>query len=156
MRLLALFTVAALAAGCPPPPNFLDGSIKQSHDLTFDTVELRLLTDQRVFQLSYFKNLEKNNPAAGVDTVVKLTFNEPAGGVTVDKEIDLLAAETAGRVERVTAANDTFPASFTSGTVTFHKAPAVNATTNGEFAITFDNGKTLDGTFETKVQTASF
>ncbi len=154
--LFAAASLFALAAGCGNPPNFLDGSIKESHDLTFDAVELRFLTDQSVFQLSYFNSLDTEDPSAGKDTVAKLTFNEPDGGAVVDKKIDLTADTAGARVERVTARNDPFPSAFTKGEVTFHTKPADKKTVDGDFAITFDNGKTLDGGFEAPLEDVSF
>ena len=147
---------ALFLAGCPPPPNYLDGSVKISHDLTFDSEELRFLSDQKVYQLEYKKALDVNDPSAGADIVVKITFNEPAGGAVQDKAINLLDDAIAGKVERVTAANDPFPTSMKQATVTFHSAATVNTQVTGEFAVTFDNGETLFGNFETKLEAVSF
>ena len=153
LRLLAPLTLA-VSTGCPAPPNLLDGSIKTSHDLTFDTVELRYIPDQTVYQLSYFRSLDEEG--TGADTVAKITFNEPAGGVVVEQPIDITAAEADGRVERVTAADDPFPADLDTGTVTFLTAPVVGEVVDGEFAVTFANGKTLNGAFEVELTEVSF
>lgn len=143
--------------GCPPPPNLLDGSIKSSHDLTFDRVELRYLSDQAVYQLSYFQSLSEEGGAdAGADTVVKVTFNEPAGGVVVDTPIDITDPAIEGRVERITAADDPFPSELDTATVTFHSAATIGETVSGEFAVTFGNGRTLNGAFETELIEAAF
>lgn len=152
-RLFALAALIALA-GCGDPPNLLDGSIKQSHDLTFDAVELRYLSDQAVYQLSYFNSLDEAGTSA--DTVAKVTFNEPAGGVVVEQPIDLLAPESAGNVERVTAKDDPFPSDLEKATATFFTTPVIGEIAKGEFAITFANGKTLNGAFETELIEASF
>lgn len=153
----ALGSLLGTSLGCGNPPTFLDGSIKTSHDLSFDAVELRYLTDQTVFQLSYFKNLdEEAGAAAGQDTVVKVTFTTALDAVVAEKPIDLLAPAAAGRVERITAADDPFPTDLESGTVTFLNAPVVDETVKGELAITFANGKTLNGAFETPLVEVSF
>jgi hypothetical protein len=150
LALCAALPLLALTMACPPPPNFLDGSIKTSHDLDFDTVELRILTDQSVYQVTYFKNLDEEAGAAGgQDTIAKITFNEPAGGAVVDQPIDLTSAEAEGRVERITARDDPFPPDLDRGTVTFLTTPVVDEVVKGDIAITFSNGKTLNGAFET-------
>lgn len=147
---------AALLTGCPPPPNFLDGSVKTSHDLSFDSDELRFLSDQKTFQLSYFKLLDPKKPSGDVDVVVKVTFNAPAGGVVVDKAIDLNDPAIKGKVERVTSKNDPFPDTMRKGQVIFHSKAAVGAQVTGEFEVTFDNGETLDGGFQVAETEASF
>jgi hypothetical protein len=156
LRLALAAAVVLAATGCPPPPNTLDGSVKTSHDLSFDGEELRYLSDQKVYQLEYTRALDPENPESGTDIVAKITFNEPANGVTVDKEINLLDEAIAGRVERVTAANDPFPTELKKAGVTFHTAATVNETVRGEFAVEFQNGETLFGTFETKLTSVSF
>jgi hypothetical protein len=160
MKTIIIVAAAAvacgLAAGCGPQPNSLEGSISESHDLHFDEVELRFFTDQSVYQLSYFNSLDKDDPTAGKDTVAKITFDEPEGGVKVDAEIDLKADAEEARIERVTAKNDVFPTDFDKGVLTFHTKAEAKKTVSGEFAVTFNNGKTLDGTFETKLENASF
>lgn len=153
----ALTSAFATAVGCGNPPTFLDGSIKTSHDLAFDTVELRYLSDQTVFQISYFKNLDEEAGAeGGQDTVAKITFTTALDAVKAETPIDITTAEAEGRVERVTAADDPFPTKLESGLVTFLTAPVVDEVTKGELAITFDNGKTLNGGFETPLVEVSF
>jgi hypothetical protein len=139
--LSASLMVMGVAAGCPPAPNSLSGSIESSHNLTFDRIELRFFTDQRAYQLDYLKNLEEG----GNDVVAKIVFDEPEGGVVTGEDIDIAANN--GIVERVTSAGDIFPPlqegvfTFTSGGV--DEGPAV-----GTFFTTFDSGQTLNGTFE--------
>ncbi|MCC7108792.1 MAG: hypothetical protein IT382_05860 [Deltaproteobacteria bacterium] len=150
--LLALAAALALATGCPPPPNFLDGSIKESHDLAFDTVEVRFFPEQVRFEIAYFKQLSEDG-STGVDTVAKLVFTQPEGGVIVDEAIALDPA--ADIMERITAADDPFPA-LREGEVTFAAAATVGETTSGSFATTFNNGKTLNGGFEGELLSCSF
>ncbi|HEY4223948.1 MAG TPA: hypothetical protein VGO62_21480, partial [Myxococcota bacterium] len=61
-----------------------------------------------------------------------------------------------GTCTRVTAAGDTFPETMKKAEVTFHSDAKVGADVTGEFAVTFDNGETLFGTFDTKLTSASF
>ena len=149
-----LLLAVLLAAACGGGPNVLDGSIAQSQDLSFDTVELRYLSDQSVYQRSDFKDLDEEGTST--DTVAKVTFHEPAGGVIVDQLIDLLTPQSEGRVERITAHNDPFPADLATASVTFRSPPVVDEIVSGEFAVTFSNGKTLNGAFQTKLAQASF
>jgi hypothetical protein len=149
---LALF----VSTGCPPPPNFLDGSIKSSHDLTFDTVELRHRIDVLAYEILYFKDLDGVPGGDDNDTVVKIVFNEPAAGVVVETPVDLTTEEADAVVQRVTAADDPFPSDFTTGSVTFLSAPVVDEVTKGEFAVTFTNGRTLNGAFETPLIEVGF
>lgn len=152
---LSLTALALALAACPPPPNFLDGSIKTSHDLTFDTVELRYRSDVLAYELAYFKDLD-DAPGGDNDTVVKVVFNEPAGGVVVEEPIDLTTAEADAIVQRVTAADDPFPPELETASVTFLSAPVVGEITKGEFAVTFTNGRTLNGAFETELIEVGF
>lgn len=151
-RLVAIAGALLFATACPPPANFLDGSIKESHDLSFDTVEVRFFPDQERFEVAYFKQLADDG-STGVDTVAKLVFAQPEGGVVVD---DAIALDPAGDImERITAADDPFPG-LREGEVTFTAAATIGETTAGEFSTTFTNGKTLNGAFEGKLLSCSF
>jgi hypothetical protein len=150
---LLLITAAALM-GCPPPPNFLDGSIKTSHDLTFDTVEMRFLSEQIVYELTYYKNLDENGDDR--DEVVEIAFKQAPEDVVVETPIDINTPEAESVVERTTAKNDPFPTALESATFTFFVAPVVGETVRGEFAVTFGNGRTLNGAFETVLGEATF
>ena len=154
--LCSLFVLLSLAltTGCPPPPNFLDGSIKTSHDLAFDTVEMRFLVDQSAYELTYYKNLDE--AGTQTDEVVEIVFTQAPEDIVVDTPIDITTAEAASQIERTTAANDPFPPELDSATVTFFVAPVVGETVSGEFAVTFANGRTLNGGFETTLVEASF
>jgi hypothetical protein len=151
MRLALAFPLAALVASGCAEPNTLTGSIDQSHDLSFETVQLQLLTGQGAYELKYLKALE----GGGDDTVAKVVFDQPEGGVVVDEELDLVALN--GRVERITAANDPFPAVLQKANATFAAGGNdADEATSGSFAATFDNGKTLNGTFETTLKVIDF
>jgi hypothetical protein len=147
-RLCFVF-ILGLGFGCAEP-NSLGGSIADSHDLTFDSVRLRLLTDQQVFELRYEKSLDSGDQ----DIVAKLVVDVPEGGVVLDTQLDVLALD--GRIERITAKNDPFPAAeradltFTAGGVEDGERTA------GSWGATFENGKTISGTFETPLEHASF
>jgi hypothetical protein len=140
---------SAIGTGCAEP-NSLGGSITDSHDLSFDAVQLRLFTDQQAFELRYTKALDSGDQ----DIVAKVVFDVPEGGVVLDDQLDVLAED--GRVERITAKNDPFPSvedadfTFTAGGV------EDGALTMGSWGATFDNGKTIDGTFEATLEHASF
>jgi hypothetical protein len=135
--------------GCAEP-NSLSGSIDSSHDLTFDAVGLRLFTDQKAYELKYTKLLDSGD----TDVVAKVVFDVPSESVPLGTAIDLL--DTNGKVERITAANDPFP-DLESGSITFAAGGSdEGSTTTGEFASTFTNGRTLNGTFETELEFASF
>jgi hypothetical protein len=153
--IVALFAAVALTTGCPPPPNYLDGSIKTSHDLAFDTVELRFLSEQSVYELTYYKNLGETADE-GRDEVVEIAFTQAPGDIVAETPIDITTAEAASQVERTTAANDPFPPDLETATVTFFVAPVVGETVNGEFAVLFTNGRTLNGGFEAELAEASF
>jgi hypothetical protein len=148
---VASFVVSAFAVGCAEP-NELTGSISDSHDLTFETVELRLLAAQAAYELKYLLPLEGGG---GDDVVAKLVFDQPDGGITADDELDLIGLNV--KVERITAANDPFPPSVTKAVATF-KAGGNEAgeQTTGEFSSTFDNGKTLNGTFDVELEVVDF
>jgi hypothetical protein len=155
IRLLAF--VALCAAGCGNPPNFLDGSVKTAHPLDFDSEQLRFFTDQKTYDLEYHKTLDPNNPSAPPATPVKIVYNQPTGGVVKDKKIDLTDPKEAAVVQRIMPdSGDIFPATLKVGSVTWHTPATVNTVTTGEFAVQFDNGETLSGTWQTKLTSASF
>ena len=146
------FALALAIAGCAGcvEPNTLTGSITDSHDLTFDTVQLRLFTDQQAFELRYEKALESGDQ----DIVAKVVFDVPDGGLVLDAQIDVLAE--AGRVERITAKNDPFPAVEDADITLTAGGVDDGAATTGTWGATFENGKTISGTFEATLEHASF
>jgi len=148
-RLCCSVLLLGLGLGCAEP-NRLTGSITDSHDLSFDSVRLRLLTDQQAWELRYEKTLDSGD----LDVVAKLVADVPGGGLVLDEQLDVLALN--GRIERITAKNDPFPAveradlTFTAGGVDDGDAAV------GSWGATFENGKTISGTFETPLEHASF
>lgn len=140
---------AALSGGCAEQTT-LTGSIGSSHDLAFDDVTLRLFTDQGAYELKYLHALD----GGGDDVVAKVVFDAPEGGVVLGDDIDLVGQN--GVVERITAKNDPFP-TMQTGTLTFTAGGVDDGDdTRGHFNTTFDNGRTLNGTFATTLQHASF
>jgi hypothetical protein len=137
-----------LAASCAAD-NTLTGSIEQSHDLTFERVELRLLTDQAVYELKYLQPLD----SGGDDLVARVVVDQPVP-FAAGTAIDLVVGN--GRVDRVTAANDPFP-ELAAGTLTISAGGGVEGEdTRGEFASTFGNGRTLNGTFRAPITLVAF
>jgi hypothetical protein len=145
----AAVAMTMTTAGCDEP-NTLSGSITDSHDLSFDSVRLRLFTDQDAYELRYEKLLDSGDN----DIVAKVICDAPEGGITLNTAIDII--ESNGNVERITARNDPFPGvergdlTFTSGAVDDGEV------STGEWGATFDNGKTIEGTFEIELEHASF
>jgi hypothetical protein len=143
--------VGGSSSGCAED-NTLTGSIGTSHDLDFDDVALRLLTDQAVLELRYLRALDTDGPVD--DVVARVVCDVPDGGVVPDEPIDLI--EHDGVVQRVTAANDPFPP-LRQGSLTFTVGGVDDGDdTRGRFAATFDNGRTLNGTFATTLVHARF
>jgi hypothetical protein len=140
-------------SACDKGPNYLEGSVGDSHNLTFNSVSLRYIPDQLVYQLAYFNSLE----SGGADTVAKITFNEPAGGAVANTPISLIAPEAGATIERITAGDDAFPPTLREGQFTFFDDPIVGNVVSGEFASTFEeNGKTLNGGFKIELTECSF
>lgn len=143
----SVLTLSAL--GCADADT-LTGSIDQSHDLSFDTVGLRLFTDQNVYELKYEKALESGDN----DVVAKVVFDAPAGGIVLDSEVTLVADEA--QVERITAKNDPFPG-LDEGKISFSAGGVDEGdVSTGEFSALFVNGKSLQGTFTVPLKYASF
>lgn len=142
-RLFALAIFVVTFAGCGDPPNHLEGSISSNVSLDFDETRLIRYPDLAV-QLEYLKVIE-----TGSDVVAKIVFDTPAGGVKNGEPIDLLAHD--GVVERIVAAGDTFPPMDT-GTLTFDEGGSAPGPASGSFAVTFDNGRTLNGQFDVELE----
>jgi len=141
--------VSSVLGGCAGPDS-LTGSIDQSHSLAFDTVGLRLFTDQNAYELKYEKALDSGDN----DVVAKVVFDAPEGGVVLDQEITLVAGEA--QVERITAKNDPFPG-LDEGKISFSAGGVVDGElSTGEFSALFVNGKSLQGTFSVVLSHTSF
>jgi hypothetical protein len=140
-----------LGSGCGKEPNHLEGSVESSHALDFTDVSLTLLTRQARFELRYDKALEGGG---GNDVVVKLVFDQPAGGVVLNTNIDLTQADAV--LDRVTVANDKLP-DLRQGLVRFSQGAATDGEqTIGEFSTTLENGTTLNGGFDTALSVVDF
>lgn len=143
VRVVACFLVVAGLFGSVAcgGQNTLSGSIADSHDLSFESVRLRLLTDQQVWELRYLAPLE----GGGEDIVAKVVVDVPADGWSLGVAIDLLAHD--GRVERITAQNDPFPDTERAEVTFFQGGVNDGGDTVGNWGATFTNGKTVQGTF---------
>lgn len=153
MSCIRLSVVVVFAAACATAcagPDSLTGSISESHDLGFDTVGLRLFTDQDAYELKYEKLLDSGDR----DVVAKVVFDTPADGLVLDRDIDLPL--NGGQVERITAANDPFPG-LDTGRIVFSAGGVDDGElSTGEFSVLFVNGKSLEGTFSVTLEHASF
>lgn len=147
---LALALVVAGLAACGDPPNHLEGSIASNVSLDFDYTRLVRYEDLSV-QLEYLKELEgaEDDAAAQHDVVVKIVFDTPEGGIVNGEAIDL--KEHDGVVERVVAAGDTLPP-YDVGNITFDEGGNEPGPAKGSFAITFENGRTLNGLFDVELE----
>ena len=144
VRSLAALTLLVGLAACGDPPNHLEGSIGANVSLEFDRTRL-VRYPTLALQLEYLKALE----GGGDDIVAKLVFDTPEGGIKPGARIDL--AEHNGVVERIVAAGDAFPA-YDTAHVTFDEGGNDPGPANGSFAVTFENGRTLNGTFEVELE----
>ena len=147
---LGLALVASTAvAGCADPPNHLEGSIDSSVSLVFDSTRM-IRYSSLAIQLEYSKELEGSTTP---DIIAKIVFDSPEGGVTEGSAIDLL--EQNGIVERIVAEGDSFPP-LDQGQLTFETGGNDPGPAVGDFAITFDNGRTLNGTFDVELEDVDF
>ena len=147
--LFFLFTSLVVgAAECGEEPNSLDGSVTVS--LEFDrTRMLRGKEPTHTIQLEYIKDLD-----AGEDVVAKIVFDTPDGGFDPDVEYDL--KKNNAIVERVTKEKDNF-GELTEGIIVFFEGGNANGKKAvGRFAATFENGRTLRGNFDVKVEGTDF
>lgn len=150
-KLAIAFAAVATAAlsGCGNPPNHLEGSVESSVSLDFD--ETRMIRYQSLdIQLEYIKELEGSTTP---DIVTKIVFATPDGGVPEGEPIDILAND--GIVERVVAAGDNFPP-LDQGRITFETGGNEPGPAVGDFALTFENGRTLNGNFDTELEDVDF
>lgn len=149
MLLCALALTAALA-GCPDPPNMLDGSIGEVFDLAFDEVRIRKFTATGEVQIEYMQEPEEEGSSK--DVVAQITVTTPEGGFPLDTNIKF--DQVAGRVHRV-APGDDFPP-LEEGTISFSAgANEIGDQTTGEFSALFENKRTLRGNFDAPLEEAS-
>jgi len=148
--LLALTALLGLAlAGCPEPPNELDGSIGEVYDLSFDEVRIRKFLSTGELQIEYMRAPEEGSSK---DIVAQVTVTTPEGGFPVDTDIKF--AQVEGKVHRV-APGDDFPP-IEQGTISFTAgANEIGDNTSGEFSVLFENKRTLRGRFDAELQEAT-
>lgn len=143
-RLTFGLALALVASACGDPPNHLEGSVSSNVSLEFDHTRLVRYPTLSI-QLEYLKTLESGTD----DVVAKIVFDTPEGGIPAGEPIDL--AKHNGVVERVVAAGDTFPP-FDTGNITFDEGGNDPGLAKGSFAVTFENGRTLNGLFEVELE----
>jgi hypothetical protein len=154
MRLVRSFSaLAALSLlsgllGCDDPPNHLEGSISSNVSLEFDDTRL-IRFPSLALRLEYLKTLE----SGAEDIVARLVFDTPEGGIQAGERIDI--AEHNGVVERVVAAGDGFPA-FDTAHIIFDEGGNDPGPARGSFAVTFENGRTLNGKFDVELEDVDF
>lgn len=144
---VALF--AALAAGCPEAPNSLDGSISESFSLEFDRTEMRRFGGVTL-QLDYLRDIEG---ASIPDVVCKIVFDTPEGGVVAGEAIDIVAND--GIIERIAVGGEDYP-ELELANITFDVGGNEPGPAAGSFVSTFENGKTLNGNFDTELEDVDF
>ncbi len=149
MRLVtaaASLAFVVVTAACGDPPNHLEGSISSNVSLAFDHTRLVRYQPTLALQLEYLQTLEGGG---GDDVVAKIVLDTPEGGIVSGEPIDLAAH--GGVVERVVAAGDTFPA-YDTAHITFDEGGNEPGPAKGSFAVTFDNGRTLNGLFDVELE----
>lgn len=146
---LSLAVIVGLCSlGCVEEPNRLEGSIADTFDLRFDSTRL-IRYESLDIQLEYLRALE----GGGEDIVLKLVFATPEGGIPQGTAFDL--DPTRDVAQHIVAAEDDFPA-LERGKVTFEAGGNEPGPATGELALTFTNGKTLNGAFDTELEDVEF
>ena len=147
--LLALLLVIPALSGCPSGGDTLEGSMSESFDLAFDRTQLRRINGVTI-QLQYLRDIEGSTIP---DVVCKIVFDTPAGGIPEGEAIDIITNN--GIIERVAVGGEDFPAPELAN-ITFDSGGNEPGAAAGSFASTFDNGKTLNGTFEADLEELEF
>ncbi|MEW5850136.1 MAG: hypothetical protein AB2A00_15205 [Myxococcota bacterium] len=138
--------------GCDLLPGFfgnqLSGSIASAEDLQFDEVDARKFPSGEI-QIRYKRNRNGNN-----EIVAQVSVLPPAEGIRYGQDIDL--PSNRGAVNRVVQSAADFPP-LKSGSIRFDSG-AVNSgdATRGRFNATFENDKTLNGTFDAQLEVVGF
>ncbi|MBI5496542.1 MAG: hypothetical protein HY904_16085 [Deltaproteobacteria bacterium] len=145
----ALVLAAVTACGGPQClPSFLgntlEGSVGSQQDLQFDEVEIRRFPGGEI-QVRYKRTSGGNN-----EIVAQVTVQVPSEGITYGRDIDLTTHN--GSVTRVIQDGTDYPP-LKSGSIRFDSGGVNDGdATRGRFAATFDNDRTLNGTFDAKLQ----
>lgn len=142
---LSVYALLAMLVACGGPGNELSGSIGESFSLDFDYA--RIYKQDLNLRIEYLKKL-----SGGDGKVAKVVVD------TRDLIIDsgaVIRGETFNEyvtVERVMSTGGDFPP-MKSGSIRFEDWNFKNGgKVSGEFDILFENGRTLSGNFENKVQ----
>jgi hypothetical protein len=149
---LSAATVVAVVlalGGCPEGGNTLEGSISESFDLTFDRTQLRRVNGVTL-QLDYLRDIEGSDIP---DVICKIVVDTPEGGFPAGEPVSII--ENNGIIERRAVGGEDFPA-LELANITFDVGGNDPGEAVGSFASTFDNGKTLNGTFETELEDVEF
>lgn len=141
---VALLTLTA----CPDPPNYLDGSIGEVFDLSFDQVRIRHYSATSEFQIEYLKTATDGGLT---QAIVKITLKTPEGGFPLNTEIKF--AQVDGTIK--SPAHPEIP-DLEDGNIDFSAgANKVGDQTTGKFAAIFTNRRTLRGNFDAKMEEAT-
>ena len=146
---LAAMAIAFSLGGCPEGGNTLEGSISESFDLTFDRTQLRRVNGVTL-QLDYLRDIEDSEIP---DVICKIVLDTPEGGFPAGEAVSII--ENNGIIERRAVGGEDFPA-LELANITFDVGGNEPGEAAGSFASTFENGKTLNGTFDTELEDVDF
>ncbi len=135
----------ALGCGDSSGGNRLYGSASQTYNLDFDQVDVYRQENAGQFVAIVVKYVFKPENSSLTRVPVKIVVNAP---VAANQEKNLL---TEGALERLMQKSDDFP-KMKMGKITFEDLGAVGERVSGKFYITFQEGTTLNGEFETTLQ----
>ncbi len=148
-RLCTVSLLLLALGGCPEEPNQLEGSIDEVFALHFDEVRIRHYASTNELQIEYLREAEDGSAK---DVVAQITITTPEGGIPHD--VDITFEQVNGAVHRI-AEGDDFPA-ISEGQITFFAGGnEIDEQTTGEFALIFENKRTLRGNFDAKLEQAS-
>jgi hypothetical protein len=142
-RRVALVAAALAVAGCGSSQDTLTGSISTEYDLSFDSVQVQLVTNQYLV-VSYLRN------SGIVAKPAKLTVDMTGVNVTPSMMIDLVEMVNGGprgTLQRVESTTINFPLS--AGNLVLDSVPAANQNLCGHFHCTMSMpmGQTMNGDF---------
>lgn len=145
MRVVWLAVVLAGCSALPlPGGNTLEGTVSSSADLRFDQVEVRKFGSGEM-QVRYLRKSGGND-----EIVCQVTVTPPSGGVQYGQDIDLPSNN--GTVNRIIQSGSDYPP-LKSGKVRFDSGGQNDGQrTRGRFNATFENDKTLNGSFDGKLK----
>jgi hypothetical protein len=138
-----------LLAACGGPKNSLEGSISESFSLDFDRVVFYKQAD--TLRIEYLKDV-----SGTTNKVCKVTV-DAVSGLSVGDDTDIKGDVFLNHVtiERVANEGGQFPA-VSGGKVHFETlAFEEDGEIDGDFECAFDNGRTLSGNFQGKIQNVS-